>query len=253
VPQRFQRTELLLGTEAITKLNKARVGVIGIGGVGSFVVEALARSGVGNLVLVDKDLINVTNINRQIHALQSTIGLPKVYVMKDRVLDINPKASVESLHKYYSEETYSEILTGNFDYIVDAIDAIKPKIDLIVRCKKLNIPIVSAMGAGNKINPILLQVSDISNTKVCPLAKIVRKKLRKEGIYHGVKVVFSTEQPFNQSREEECCKPRRAIITNLEFDKPTERKKRPVGSISFVPSAMGLIISSEVIKDILNI
>jgi tRNA A37 threonylcarbamoyladenosine dehydratase len=250
VPHRFSRTELLVGSEAIANLSKARVGVIGIGGVGSFVVEALARSGIGNMVLVDNDYISITNINRQIHALQSTVGLSKVKVMRDRVLDINPNARVEALHEFYSEETYSNILMGDFDYIVDAIDVMRSKIDLIVRCKKMNISIISAMGAGNKLDPTLFQIADISETNMCPVAKIIRRELRKQGIENGVKVVFSTEPPLKPNKEISPDKDQ--IYSDIKCGILGDSRKA-LGSISFVPSVMGLIIAYEVIKDILKI
>ncbi len=250
VPHRFSRTELLIGSEAIANLSKARVGVIGIGGVGSFAVEALARSGIGNMVLVDNDYISITNINRQIHALQSTVGLSKVKVMRDRVLDINPNARVEVLHEFYSEDTYSDILKGDFDYIVDAIDVMSSKIDLIVRCKKMNISIISAMGAGNKLNPTLFQVADISRTNTCPVAKVIRRKLRKLGIEDGVKVVFSAEPPLKPNKE--ISQGKDLICSDSKNGILDDGGKIP-GSISFVPSVMGLIIAYEVIKDILKI
>lgn len=222
----FSRTELLINKEGIEKLKASKVAIVGIGGVGSFAAEALARAGVGTFTIVDSDIIVPSNINRQIHALHSTVGLPKVDVMKKRILDINPDAKVVSIREFYSAETASQILSDDFDYLVDAIDSIKSKINLIVNCKKLNIPIISAMGAGNKLDPTKFQVADISETSVCPMARKIRKELRKNGIETGVKVVFSTESPL--------------------------RHQRPPGSISFVPSVMGLIMAGEVIKDLIK-
>lgn len=218
----FSRTELLIGREGIERLKKSKVAIVGIGGVGSFTAEALARAGVGTLILVDDDIICPSNLNRQIHALHSTIGLPKVDVMKNRILDINPDAKVVSIREFYSIKTTENILTGHFDYIVDAIDSLMSKVNLIVNCKKLNIPIISAMGAGNKLDPTKFKVADISKTSVCPMARKIRKELRKNGIDKGVKVVFSTEVPVKQ--------------------------QHPPGSISFVPSVMGLVIAGEVIR-----
>jgi len=218
----FSRTELLIGEKSIKKLNNSKVEIVGIGGVGSFVAEALARAGVGTLILVDFDIICPSNLNRQIHALNSTIGLPKVEVMKNRILDINPDAKVISIREFYSAETSAKILARDIDYVVDAIDKLTSKIDLIIRCKKGNLPIISAMGAGNKLDPTKFKVADISETSVCPMARRIRKELRKNGIENGVKVVFSTETPLI--------------------------KNRPPGSISFVPSVMGLIIAGEVVN-----
>lgn len=218
----FSRTELLIGKEGIKRLNKSKVAVVGIGGVGSYATEALARAGVGTLILVDSDNICPSNLNRQIHALHSTIGLPKVDVMKDRIHDINPDAKVVCIREFYSKKTAAKILVEDFDYIVDAIDSLTSKVNLIVNSKKLNLPIISAMGAGNKLDPTKFQVADISETSVCPMARKIRKELRKNGIEKGVKVVFSTEPPL--------------------------KNQHPPGSISFVPSVMGLIIASEVIN-----
>ncbi len=222
----FSRTKLLIGKEGIEKLNKSKVAVIGIGGVGSFAAEALARAGVGTLILVDSDVICPSNLNRQIHALHSTMGLPKVEVMKNRIFDINPDAKVFGIREFYSSETASKILAQDFDYLVDAIDSLNSKIDLIINCKKLNIPIISAMGAGNKLDPTKFKVADISETSVCPMARKIRKELRKNGIEKGVKVVFSTETPL--------------------------KNHHPPGSISFVPPVMGLIMAGEVINHLIK-
>ncbi|NLZ52208.1 MAG: tRNA threonylcarbamoyladenosine dehydratase [Thermoanaerobacteraceae bacterium] len=218
----FSRTELLIGKEGIERLDKSKVAIVGIGGVGSYAAEALARAGVGTLILVDPDIICPSNLNRQIHALHSTLGLPKVDVMKNRILDINPDAKVISIREFYSEKTSEKILSGNYDYVVDAIDSLASKVNLIIKCKKINIPIISAMGAGNKLDPTKFQVADISETSVCPMARKIRKELRKNGIQKGVKVVFSNEAPL--------------------------KNQHPPSSISFVPSVMGLIIAGEVIN-----
>ena len=168
--QFYSRTELLIGKDGIERLNKSRVAVIGIGGVGSFAAEALARAGVGTLVLVDHDIICPSNLNRQILALRSTLALPKVEVMKNRILDINPDAKVIGIREFYSEKTATRILSTDYDYVVDAIDSLGSKVDLIIRCKQTNIPIISAMGAGNKLDPTKFQVADISENSVCPMA-----------------------------------------------------------------------------------
>jgi len=244
---RFSRTQLLIGSEGIERLRKSKVAVIGIGGVGSFAAEALARAGIGELVLVDDDVICLTNINRQIHALQSTVGLPKVEVMKKRILDINPDAIVTCFKDFYSEETADKILADNLDYVVDAIDTIKSKIDLIIRCKKSDIPIISSMGAGNKLDPTMFKVADISDTSVCPMARVMRKELRKSGIQKGIKVVFSTEQPV-KTLQENLCKTK--CVCPKDSVKHCDFRRSIPGSISFVPSVAGLIMAGEVIRDI---
>lgn len=227
----FLRTEYLLGKEAMERLKNSSVAVFGIGGVGSFAVEALVRSGIGNIYLIDYDIIDITNINRQIHATSKTVGLPKVEVMKERILEINPDLNVTIFKEKYNSETKDLLLSHKYDYVIDAIDMVSSKIDLIVECKKRNIPIISSMGAGNKLNPTMFKVGDIYSTMICPLAKVMRYELRKRNI-KDLKVVWSEEVP----------KP-----VNLE--KESLRKAVP-GSVGFVPSVVGLIIASEVIKDI---
>ncbi|NLK44890.1 MAG: tRNA threonylcarbamoyladenosine dehydratase [Tissierellia bacterium] len=227
----FIRSELLLGKEAMERIADSSIAVFGIGGVGSFAVEALVRTGISNIFLIDYDIIDITNINRQIHATSKTVGLPKVDVMKERILDINPNIKVTTFKEKYNSDTKDLLLSHEYDYVIDAIDMISAKIDLIVECKNRNIPIISAMGAGNKLNPTMFKVGDIYSTKVCPLAKVMRSELRKRNI-KDLKVVWSEEVP----------KP-----VNLE--KESLRKAVP-GSIGFVPSVVGLILASEVIKDI---
>ncbi len=221
---RFSRTELLIGKEAIEKLNKSKVAVFGIGGVGSYVVEGLARAGVGSFILVDKDEVDITNINRQIIATTKTVGRPKVEVAKERILEINPEARVEIYQEFFLPETKG-ILDESIDYIVDAVDTVTAKIELIVRANKLNIPIISSMGTGNKLDPSKFEVTDIYKTSVCPLAKVMRKELKIRGI-KKLKVVYSKEEPIKQ-----------------------EERGVPA-SISFVPSVAGLIIAGEVIKNL---
>lgn len=227
----FERTRLLIGDVGINKLEKAKVAIFGVGGVGSYTAEALARAGVGKLVLVDKDDICITNLNRQIHALHSTIGKSKVEVMKARILDINPNAEVEIFQKFYMPENAEEFSFSEYDYVVDAVDNVTAKIDLAVRAEKLSVPIISAMGAANKLNPFMFEVADIYKTSMCPLAKVVRKELRNRGV-KSLKVVYSKEES----------------IKPIE----SENGNRVVGSISFVPSVMGLMIASEVIRDLLK-
>ena len=235
----FSRTELLIGTEAIAKLAKAKVAIFGIGGVGTFVVEGLVRSGIGKFVLIDNDCVCLTNINRQIHATRKTVGKPKVEVMKERILDINPQAEVTVFQRFYLPEIAEELLANDYDYIVDAIDTVTAKIDLVVRAKASNIPIICAMGAGNKLDPTRFEVVDIFETSVCPLAKVMRKELRQRGI-ESLKVVYSREEPLSPQATE-----------NIECVTDTSRRKIP-GSIAFVPSVMGLIIAGEVVKDIIR-
>jgi len=229
--EQFDRTKLLIGEDGVNKLKNITVAIFGVGGVGSYTAEALARAGVGHLVLVDKDDICITNLNRQIHALHSTVGKSKVEVMKERILDINPEAKVEAIQEFYLPESAEKFSFKDYDYIVDAVDNVTAKIDLAVRAEEAGIPIISAMGAANKLNPFLFEIADIYKTSVCPLAKVVRKELRSRGV-RSLKVVYS---------KEESIKPQ-----------VSEDGQRVVGSISFVPSVMGLMIASEVIKDLLK-
>lgn len=226
----FSRTELLIGKEGIDKLSKSKVAIFGIGGVGSFVVEALARVGIGHFILIDKDEVDLTNINRQIIATHKTIGMPKVEVAKQRILDINPNAIVETHQEFFMPETEG-ILDNTIDYIADCVDTVTAKIELVVRAEKLHIPIISSMGTGNKLDPGKFEVTDIYKTSVCPLAKVMRKELKDRNI-KKLKVVYSKEEP-------------------IKVQSNGGGKKAP-GSISFVPSVAGLIIAGEVIKDIIK-
>ena len=229
----FSRTELLIGKEGIEKLQNAKVAVFGIGGVGSFVVEGLARAGIGSFILVDKDTVDITNLNRQIIATHKTIDRPKVEVAKERILEINPNAKVEIYQEFFMPES-REILDNTVNYIVDSVDTVTAKIELVIRANKLNIPIISSMGTGNKLDPTRFEVTDIYKTSVCPLTKVMRKELKNRGI-EKLKVVYSKEEP-------------------IKSGKISENSNKPVpGSISFVPSVAGLIIAGEVIKDIINI
>ena len=223
----FSREERLIGKENVEKLNKSKVAVFGIGGVGSFVVEGLARAGIGKFLLVDNDTVDITNINRQIHANITTIGKNKVDVMKERILNINPQAEVDISTEFFMPG--SKLVDNSLDYIVDAIDTVTGKIELVCRANELNIPIISAMGTGNKLDPTKFEVADIYKTSVCPLAKVMRKELRSRGI-QKLKVVYSKEEPI----------------------KPNDGDYKTPASISFVPSVAGLIIAGEVVKDIIN-
>ncbi|MCL6586325.1 MAG: tRNA threonylcarbamoyladenosine dehydratase [Anoxybacillus sp.] len=240
----FSRNELAIGKEGLEKLKKATVAVLGIGGVGSFAVEALARSGVGRLVLVDKDDVDITNINRQIHALLSTVGKPKVDLMKERIADINPECEVIALKMFYTEETYEQFFSYGLDFVIDASDTITYKIHLMKECLKRNIPIISSMGAANKMDPTRFRIADISKTHTDPIAKVIRTKLRKEGIKKGIPVVFSDEKPVI-IREE--------VRKEVGNDEATIRKaKMPPSSNAFVPSVAGLIMASYVVRELLK-
>lgn len=246
----FSRTEMLIGAEAMEKLKNSRVAVFGIGGVGSFAVEALARAGTGKLVLVDDDCICRTNINRQLHATAKTVGKPKVEVMKERVLEINPRAEVELIQKFYLPENAEEFFALDYDYIIDAIDTVTAKIDLIVRAKAKKIPIVSCMGAGNKMDPTRFEIADIAKTSVCPLAKVMRQELRERGI-KSLKVLYSKEKPLTP-RDEADSGCRAGCICPPGSKRTCTIRRQIPGSISFVPSVAGLILAGEVIKDLIG-
>lgn len=244
----FSRAEMLIGTDGLNKLKESKIAVFGIGGVGSFTVEALARIGVGKLVLIDDDDICLTNINRQIHATRKTIGKPKVEVMKERILDINPKCEVTIYKELYNKNSADKLLSDDYAYVVDAIDMVSSKLDLIERCKKRNIPIISSMGTGNKLNPTMLEVTDIYKTSICPLAKVMRRELRRRNI-KNLKVVYSKETPITPKQIGGDCKTN-CICPNK--DRTCVVRRQIPGSVSFVPSVAGLIIASEVVKDIIK-
>lgn len=225
--EQFERTKLLIGENGVNRLHKAKVAVFGIGGVGSFVVEALARAGIGNLVLVDNDTISVSNINRQIHANYETVGRYKVEEMGKRIKLIYPECNVKTYKLWYSSDVEDKIIDNSFDYVVDAVDNVSAKLEIIRNAKYNNVRVISAMGSGNKLDPTKFEVADISKTSICPLAKVIRRELKKENIT-DVKVVYSKEEQIKNN-------------TNV------------IGSISFVPSVAGLIIASEVVKDIVKI
>ena len=234
----FSRTELILGKENVNKIRQAKVAVFGLGGVGSFVVEGLTRAGVENFILVDNDTISITNLNRQLFALNSTIGENKIDVAKERILDINPNAKVE-IHKEFVIDNFDNILDKSTNYIVDAIDTISAKINLVQKAKEINVPIISSMGTGNKLDPTKLEVTDIKKTSICPVAKILRKELKNKNI-DKLKVVYSTETPILPNKE-----------VQKEYIEYGENERTP-GSVSFVPSVAGLIIAGEVIKDLIK-
>ena len=231
----FARTELLIGEDGLKKLRKARVAVFGIGCVGGYAVEALARSGVGHFLLVDNDVVGESNLNRQIIALRSTLGQYKTAVMKERIADICPETEVETQECFFLPEHADRFDFGAFDYVVDAIDTVSGKLELAVSCQKAGTPLISAMGAGNKLDPSRFEVTDIYRTKGCPLAKVMRRELRKRGI-ERLKVVYSTEEPK---------KPLRQILGG-------DGRKVTPGSMVFVPGTAGLLLASEVVKDLLE-
>lgn len=222
----FSRTERLIGKDALQKLQNSNIIIFGLGGVGSYTAEALARSGIGKMTVVDKDTVDITNINRQLYALHSTVGKPKAEVAKARILDINPECDVTAIQKMYLPENSEEFNLSQYDYIIDAIDNVTAKIDLAVKAEHLDIPIISSMGTGNKLDPTAFKVSDIYKTSVCPLCRVMRTQLKKCGV-KKLKVVYSEEMP------------------------KTDGERTPA-SISFVPPAAGLIIAGEVIKDIIG-
>ena len=234
--EKFSRTEMLVGNEGMEKLRDSKVAIFGIGGVGSFVCEGLARSGIGNFILVDYDKIDKSNINRQLIATVKTIGKYKVDLMRERILDINPDANVEVYKELYMADSEIDIITQDLSYAVDCVDTIMAKIAIICNCDAINVPVISSMGTGNKLDPSMFEVADIYETSVCPLARIMKKDLRKRNI-EKLKVVYSKEQPIN---------------TNDCAINQKNSKYKVKGSVSFVPSVAGLIIAGEVIKDIID-
>lgn len=234
--ERFSRTERLLGAGAMERLRKSRVAVFGIGGVGGHAAEALARCGIGALDLIDKDTVSVSNLNRQMAALESTVGRPKATVMRERILDINPEADVRAVECFYLPETADQFDLGRYDYIIDAVDTVTAKLELIRRAKAAGTPIISSMGAGNKLDPTRFEVADLYETSVCPLARVMRRECRALGI-RELKVVYSKEEP----------------VTVPEEKGPDGRFHKAVpGSVAFVPSVAGLILAGEVVKDLIR-
>lgn len=249
----FSRTELLLGKNALEVLHRSRVAVFGIGGVGSFVVEALARVGIGHFWLVDDDLVGLTNLNRQLIALHSTVGKSKVDVMAERVSDINPAAEIETFKTFYLPENADTFDLARCDYIVDAVDTVSAKVELAVRAQQRGIPIIGCMGAGNKLDPTRFEVADLFETSVCPLCKVMRKELKKRGV-ERLKVVYSKEPPIEPVETEAincqhtCVCPEDAVGSSS-----STVRRRLAGSLSFVPSVAGLIIAGEVVRDLLAV
>lgn len=239
----FSRNELAIGPEGLERMKNSTVAVLGVGGVGSFSVEALARSGIGRIVMVDKDVVDITNINRQLHALLSTVGQPKAELMKDRIALINPECEAIALKMFYTDETYEQLFAYPLDYVIDASDTVSYKIHLIKQCLKRKIPLISCMGAANKMDPTRFKVADISQTTMDPIARVIRQKLRKDGITKGVKVVFSTEEPVKQRED---------VLNRIVPDNAPEIRKaqQPPASNAFVPSVAGLIMAGVVVNDL---
>ena len=246
----FSRTQLLLGPEAMEKLSQSRVAVFGIGGVGGYTVEALARSGVGALDLVDDDRVCLTNINRQILATRRTVGKYKVDVAEERVHEINPRCEVQTHKTFYLPETAEQFDFSQYDYVVDAIDTVSGKIQLVLAARAAGTPIISSMGAGNKLDATAFRVADITQTSVCPLARVMRRELKKRGVTH-LKVVYSTEKPIRPLEDMSI-----SCRTNCSCPPGTKRHctdRRDIpGSVAFVPSVVGLIIAGEVVKDLVK-
>lgn len=240
----FSRTELAIGQEGLEVLKNSTVAVLGIGGVGSIAVESLARAGVGRIILIDKDVVDITNVNRQIHALTSTVGQLKTDLMCQRVKLINPECETIALNMFYTEETYEQLFQYHLDYVLDASDTIIYKVHLIMECRKRGIPMISSMGAANRMDPTKFEVADISKTHMDPMARVIRGKLRDLGVKKGVQVVFSTEKPI---------KPRVDVTEKIVSPNAPEirKAKQPPASISFVPPAVGLIMTSVAVRDLL--
>src|SRR5574344_346781 len=248
MPDQFSRTQLLIGKPAVNALAKSRVIVFGVGGVGGFVVEALARGGVGAIEIVDDDKICLTNLNRQIIALHSTIGKYKVEVMAERIRDINPDCEVVKHECFFLPETANQFDFSSYDYVVDAVDTVAAKLSIIQCAKAADVPVISCMGAGNKLDATQFHIADIAETSICPLARVMRQECKKRGI-ENVKVLYSTEHPITPAEDSETSCKAHCVCPPGAKHKCTDRRSVP-GSISFVPSVAGLIIAGEVIKDL---
>ena len=255
--KQFERTARLIGTEGVDCLQQAHVLLFGVGGVGGYVAEALARSGVGAFTLVDNDTVAESNLNRQIIATYETLGREKTEVMKERILSINPEANVEVRNCFFLPECADTFDFSKYDYIIDAVDTITAKIEIIMRAKEADVPVISSMGTGNKLNPVGLMVADLKQTSVCPLAKVMRRELKKRGIEH-VKVVYSKEEPLTPMEENDVMMQKvdgtefSAKNTELGHGQEPVRRKAVPGSLMFVPAAAGILIASEVVKDLLG-
>lgn len=244
----FSRTELLLGKDAMERLTNAKVAVFGIGGVGGYVCEALVRSGIGSFDLIDDDKVCLTNLNRQIIATRKTVGQYKVDVMKQRMLDINPEVQVETHKCFFLPENAEEFPFQEYDYVIDAVDTVTAKLEIILQAKKYNVPVISCMGAGNKLDASQFRVADIYKTKMCPLAKVMRRELKKRGV-RKLKVVYSEEKPIRPLEDMSISCRNRCICPPGAAHKCTERRDIP-GSVAFVPAVAGLVLAGEVVKDL---
>lgn len=244
----FSRTQLLLGEESMKKLSDMRVAVFGIGGVGGYVCEALVRTGIGHFDLIDDDKVCLTNLNRQIIATRKTVGLYKADVMKERMLEINPNVEVNVYKCFFLPENADEFPFADYDYVIDAVDTVTAKVELVMKCKEMNVPIISSMGAGNKLDASAFKVADIYKTKMCPLAKVMRHEMKKRGV-KKLKVVYSEEKPTRPIEDMSISCRTHCICPPGAQHKCTERRDIP-GSVAFVPSVAGLIIAGEVIKDL---
>lgn len=240
LPEQYSRTALLVGEEAVRRLTRARVAVFGVGGVGSYAVEALARAGVGSFLLVDDDTVAESNINRQLHATHRTLGQYKTQVMAERIREINPAAVVETREAFCLPENVAELLPGEFDYLLDAVDTVSAKIAIVEESRRRGVPVISAMGAGNKLDPARFEVADIYATSVCPLCRVMRRELKRRGV-PSLKVVYSTEPPLAP-----------CDLQEFACDSPPPKRRVP-GSISFVPSVAGLILAGEAVRDMMAI
>lgn len=242
----FSRNELAIGPEGLELMKNSTVAVLGVGGVGSFSVEALARSGIGRIIMIDKDVVDITNINRQLHALLTTVGQPKTDLMKERIALINPECEVIALNMFYTDETYEQLFNFPLDYVIDASDTVSYKIHLIKQCLQRKIPLISSMGAANKMDPTQFKVADISQTTMDPIARVIRQKLRKDGIHKGVKVVFSTEEPVKQRID---------VLERIvpEHAPDIRKAQQPPASNAFVPSVAGLIMAGVAVNDLLKL
>ena len=247
----FSRTQLLLGGEAMKKLSESRVAVFGVGGVGGYACEALVRSGVGHFDLIDDDKVCLTNLNRQIIATRKTVGKYKTDVMKERMLEINPEVDVTINKCFFLPETADEFPFSEYDYVIDAVDTVTAKLELVMKCRELNVPIISSMGAGNKLDASAFRVADIYKTKMCPLAKVMRRELKKRGV-KKLKVVYSEEKPTRPIEDMSVSCRTNCICPPGAAHKCTERRDIP-GSVAFVPSVAGLIIAGEVVKDLTGV
>ncbi len=249
--EQFIRTEMLLGSEALDTLSGKRVAIFGVGGVGGYVCEALVRCCIGEFDIIDNDNVAESNLNRQIIALHSSIGRSKVEVMKERMLDINPDVKVNVHECFFLPENADSFDFSKYDYVIDAVDTVTAKLEIIMRSKAANVPVISSMGTGNKLNPAMLTVTDISKTQMDPLAKVMRRELKKRGVYK-LKVVYSEEQPIKPTQPDSQESTDKEIATTEKVDNTGSSRRSTPGSVSFVPSVAGLIIASEVVKDIIN-